>query len=239
MADRQKAIYLIRHGRTEGNVSDRLAGSTDQPLDSCGLSQAEDLAVWFAWRLKLSPEDRVLASPGRPSVLCLSSPLMRARQTAEVVAARLGVPVVIDGDLAEMDFGDWEGRTVKDIVTENPEAFEVWLSPEDDTCFPGGETLRAFEERTHRALRRIMAVEDEVVLVFTHGGVVRTMACALLGLGRESMWKFKLDPAAVLYFDVYGESAVLAGLWNAVDRWAPLSDSQTRPYKRAPGCPSP
>lgn len=239
MADRHKAIYLIRHGRTEGNVSDRLAGSTDQPLDSFGLNQAEDLAAWFAWRLKLSLEDGALAIPGRPSVLCLSSPLMRARQTAELVATRLGVPVVIDEDLAEMDFGDWEGRTVKEIVSDNPEAFQPWLSPDDDTSFPGGETLGAFEERTRRALRRIMALEDDVVLVFTHGGVVRTMACALLGLGRESMWKFKLEPAAVLYFDVYGESAVLAGLWNAGDRCGPALDRQTRPEEQAPRFLSP
>lgn len=224
MTERQKTIYLVRHGQTESNACGRLAGSTDQPLTPLGLSQAKDLAAWFAWRLLPCPaDDRSVSCPKstmlcpKPTMLCLSSPLLRAKQTARAVASLLGLEVEIDEDLAEMDFGVWEGRAVAEILAEDPHAFERCWAPSDDTCFPGGESLGAFEERIRRALGRILACKEEIVLVFSHGGVVRAAACALLGLGREFMWRLKVEPATVLSCEIYGGNAILSGLWNISD----------------------
>jgi len=203
----QKRVYLIRHGETDGTAEGRFLGSTDLPLNLRGAEQVRRL-------VSLLPAG--LFAPGART-WCISSPLRRARQTAEAVAGRAGLPVVIDADLSEIDFGDWEGLTAAEVEARSPGALEGWRSPDDDAGFPGGETLREFDRRVARGRERILEQEAEAVLVFTHGGVVRGLACGLLGLGREGFWLFDVRPASVTRVDVFAGGATLSGLWSVED----------------------
>lgn len=144
-------ILLVRHGETDWNVERRVQGQTDRPLNAAGRAQARALA------------DRLA---GEQLHAVYSSDLSRARETAELVAGRHGLDVVILPDLREKDFGSWEGLTEREIAMRFPEAR------------PGhwgdGETAVALAERVVRALGHIAAAHHgERVLVVSHGGPIR------------------------------------------------------------------
>ena len=206
-----KRVYLIRHGETEGTAEGRLMGVTDQPLSARGADQVRRLA-------ELLPGG--LVAPGA-ATWCVASPLRRAQQTAQGVAGRAGLAVNTDADLREMHFGVWEGLTSTEIETQFPQEQAQWASPTDDTAFPDGESLGEFRDRVARAHERIIGRPEDAVMVFTHGGVVRELACRFLGLGHESYWLFDVQPASVLRIDLYGDAAkggaVLSGLWSVAD----------------------
>lgn len=206
-----KRVYLIRHGETEGTADGVLLGSTDRPLNARGADQVRRLA-------ELLPAG--LLRPGA-ATWCVASPLLRARQTAEGVVGPAGLAVSIDPDLREMDFGAWEGLTNAEIEARFPGAQSVWASPTAETAFPEGESLGAFGERVARARGRILERPEDVVMVFTHGGVVRELVCGLLGLGHGGYWLIAVQPASVVRIDVYGDggpgAAALAELWSVAD----------------------
>lgn len=198
-----KQIYLIRHGETEGTLNARFSGSTDLSLTPRGLDQVARLAESLP--AHLFGEDS--------GVWCVTSPLLRARQTAEAVAIRRGLPVATDDDLREMDFGLWEGMTAEEIEVRFPGELGVWAAPTGSTAFPGGESLDEFDRRVARAQERILRQAAEAVLVFAHGGVIRGLISGLLGLGRGGYWLFDIKPASVARVDVYDEGFALSGLW--------------------------
>jgi 2,3-bisphosphoglycerate-dependent phosphoglycerate mutase len=146
-------LLLVRHGETDWNAAGRLQGQTDQPLSDFGRTQARRLADEL--------ENENLAA-------IYSSDLSRARETAEVVGERLGLRVVLDPDLREKDWGTWEGLT----------------AVERDRVEFVGESTEAHQERILRALRKISERHpgDGRVLVVTHGGSMRRVQTAALGM---------------------------------------------------------
>ena len=144
-------IYLIRHGETEWSASGRHTSVTDVPLTAAGREDAR----------KLQP---VLA--GTHLALVLVSPRSRARDTAEL--AGLGDRAEVDEDLAEFDYGDYEGRTTPEIRVERP-GWTVW-----DDGAPGGETVDDVGRRADRAIARALAAEGDVA-VFAHGHLLRVL----------------------------------------------------------------
>ena len=145
-------LLLVRHGETDWNAVGRLQGHTDRPLRDYGRRQARQLADELA-------EEEVEA--------IYASDLARARETAEIAGKRLGLPVVLDPDLREKDWGTWEGLT----------------PVERDRVEFVGESTEAHQERILRALRRIAKRHPGGrVLVVTHGGSMRRVQTAALGM---------------------------------------------------------
>jgi broad specificity phosphatase PhoE len=146
-------LLLVRHGETDWNADGRLQGQTDRPLSDFGRRQARQLADALA-------EERLDA--------IYSSDLARARETAEIVAQRLKLPVSLEPDLRERNWGTWEGLT----------------AIERDRVEFVGESTKAHEERILRALRRISERHPDggSVLVVTHGGSMRRVQTAALGM---------------------------------------------------------
>jgi 2,3-bisphosphoglycerate-dependent phosphoglycerate mutase len=144
-------LLLVRHGETDWNAEGRLQGHTDRPLTDYGRKQARGLADDLA--------DEELEA-------IYSSDLARARETAEIVGERLGLPVVLDPDLREKDWGNWEGLT----------------AVERDRVEFVGESTEAHAERMVRALQRIAEQHPSGrVLVVTHGGSMRRVQTDVLG----------------------------------------------------------
>ena len=145
-------LLLVRHGETDWNADGRLQGQTDRPLSDFGRGQARQLADALA--------DEELE-------VIYSSDLARARETAEIVGERVGLPVVLDPDLREKDWGTWEGLT----------------AVERDRVEFAGESTEAHQERMLRALRRISERHPghRRILVVTHGGSMRRVQTAALG----------------------------------------------------------
>ncbi len=145
-------LLLVRHGETDWNAEGRLQGHTDRPLSEYGRRQARRLAE----ELVDEPLDAIYASD-----------LARARETAEIVGERLTLPVMLDGDLREKDWGTWEGLT----------------PAERDRVEFSGESTEAHQERILRALGRIAQRHPGAcVLVVTHGGSMRRVQTAALGM---------------------------------------------------------
>lgn len=152
-------ITLVRHGQTDWNLARRIQGSTDIPLNDTGRADAVAAA-------------EVLSAGTHHAIY--ASPLIRARETASIIAARLGLPEpAITRGLREREFGDAEGTTVSDYIAR----YGGWHAP-----VPGAETLEQVRDRAldslgriARASRRRSAPASESIIVVTHGGVIRAL----------------------------------------------------------------
>ena len=191
MSDGPGRILVIRHGQTEWSRSRRHTGRTDIPLTDQGERAARALAPRLeAWQ----------------GALVLSSPLQRARRTAELA----GFVPEIDDDLAEWDYGTYEGRTSADIQDEDPE-WSIWTTTEGL-----GESLSDVRARTERVLARcrpVLAEGEDAVLV-AHAHLLRILATTWMELPAVSAERLILDPAGtgVLGYD-RGIPVLLR--WNA------------------------
>jgi 2,3-bisphosphoglycerate-dependent phosphoglycerate mutase len=151
-------LILLRHGETDWNRELRFQGHVDVGLNSTGLEQARRLAQRLA---------------GETAQQVYASDLLRARQTADPVSSRLGLPALVDAALREQSFGRVDGMRVDDIKAQHPQAWEGWLRFQEDYCMPGGETTREFHTRVMDAVQRIVAAHPgQTVVVVTHGGVL-------------------------------------------------------------------
>jgi len=186
MAD---SAFLVRHGATEWSESGRHTSTTDLPLLPAGEEVARSLAARLA-----------ATSYG----LVLTSPLARARRTAEL--AGFGDAAVCD-DLREWSYGDYEGRTTEQIRAEVPD-WTVWTHP----C-PGGESAAEVSARCDRVVARIRDAAGPVLL-FAHGHVLRALAARWLGQPVAAGRSYRLDTATVSTLGHERETPVLVR-WNA------------------------
>jgi broad specificity phosphatase PhoE len=153
----QAQVYLARHGQTAYNHEGRFQGQQAVPLDDTGREQAVELA------------ERA-AGHGFRALWC--SPLLRARETADIVARRLGLQPIEDARLMETDAGDWTDRSFIEVRALAPEQFDAFAAGDPGFAFPGGESFAQQEERVGAALERIERGELPA-LVVCHGMVIR------------------------------------------------------------------
>ncbi|MEO3755571.1 histidine phosphatase family protein [Streptomyces sp. B6B3] len=158
-------LYLVRHGQTVWHRENRYAGVSDVALTEVGRAQAERLAAWVA-------DTRIDA--------VWVSPLRRARETAAPAAAVLRLPLRVADDLAEVDFGEAEGRTLAELPEAQAAAFRA--DPVGG-AFPGAENPAAAAARGAAAVRRIARRHDAgQALVVAHNTLLRLTLCELLGI---------------------------------------------------------
>jgi probable phosphoglycerate mutase len=166
-------LWLIRHGETDWSRSGRHTGRTDLPLTEPGREQARAL--------------RPLLRDLRPA-LVLCSPLLRARDTAELAGL---AGVTIDDDLTEWDYGGYEGRTSADIRVERP----GWTLFRDGV--PGGETIEQVRARADRVLARAaVALSGGPVVLVAHGHISRVLGARWVGLPAAAAGNLELGTAA-------------------------------------------
>jgi probable phosphoglycerate mutase len=160
-------IHLARHGETDWNRELRWQGHADPPLNSLGRQQARALAESLAAM-------RIAA--------VYSSDLVRASETAEIVARRLEVPLQLDAALRELDVGSWEGHTLAELEARDAEAVACWQKS-GEHGWEGGESHGEMAARVLEAIRSIAAehVGDEAVVI-SHGGPMRALKAFAAGL---------------------------------------------------------
>ena len=160
-------ILLARHGETDWNRDRRFQGHADPPLNERGREQARELG-------------RNLAHLAIAAVY--TSPLRRARETAEIVAVATGAGLRVEPQLREVDVGDWTGLTVDDVRQRFPDEYARWRAHETHG-WNGGESYETLGERVLPAIHRIATVHPEAtVVVVTHGGPIRAIAGVVAGL---------------------------------------------------------
>jgi probable phosphoglycerate mutase len=183
-------IVLVRHGQTEWSASGRHTSTTDLPLTEEGRRAARALA-------------RSLA--GRDFALVLTSPRRRARETCELA----GLMCEVDEDLAELDYGEYEGLTTKEIRAGRP-GWSLWTDGA-----PGGETAEQVGARADRVIARALAAGGDVAL-FAHGHVLRVLAARWIELEARFGARFALDTASVSELGFERETRVV-WKWNLVN----------------------
>src|SRR5579871_3396592 len=156
----QGKIWLIRHGETEWSLSGAHTSRTDLPLTHHGRECAEALKPVLS---------------GRDFALVLSSPLRRARETAELA----GFQPELTDDLREWDYGRYEGLTTPEIQKRDPE-WSIWTG-----TTPGGETIEQVSARANQVIERATAMDGDVA-VFSHGHMLRVFGACWLGLGPQA-----------------------------------------------------
>jgi broad specificity phosphatase PhoE len=149
---------MARHGQTAYNAEGRFQGALGVPLDEAGVAQAHALAD---------------VARGHGIVALWSSPLPRARQTADVVGAALGLQPRPDPRFAEHDTGTWTDRLKADVEAEDPESWAAYLRGGGEWTFPGGEGFAAFMERVVDGLAAVAQTGRLPALVVCHRGVIR------------------------------------------------------------------
>ena len=155
------SVYLARHGQTAYNLERRFQGHLPVPLDGTGREQARDLAKRAS-----------AGASGIPFQVLWCSPLLRARETADIVGAHIGLTPREDAGLMETDAGDWTDRLFTDVQAEDPDGFAGFTEGRPGFAFPGGESFAAQGERVAAALADVERA-DLPALVVCHGVVIR------------------------------------------------------------------
>jgi broad specificity phosphatase PhoE len=183
-------LFAVRHGETDSSRERRFAGSRDIALSPAGRAQCEAVAKALA---------------AAPVTAVYTSPLERARISAEVIAKPHRLAAVVEPAFREMAFGQWEGLTRAEAAARFPAEMEAWRATPHLVVPPGGEPLTGVAARVAGGLRDLIATHagDTVVLV-SHAMVVRLLVLAALGLGPERLWSVDASPAGITEIEYLG-----------------------------------
>ena len=192
-------LYLIRHGQTDNSRENRFCGAIDPPLNDVGLRMADAFGAAYAhlaW------------------TAIYASPRLRARQTADALAHRIGATIQTDEGLAEIAYGEWEGMRHEEVQAKWPDAYAYWSGDVASRGTPGGETAFAVAARSAPVLERLRTAHTSGrVLVVSHKATIRIMVCALLGLDvRLFRDRLAQGVAAVTRFEIKKSGAQLVQL---------------------------
>lgn len=176
-------------------------GKSNVPLNEKGLDQARNTAYR-------------LSSSFSPEVI-FSSPMKRALVTAQIINDHNKKPISIEelDDLSEIDFGDWEGRTLHELKENDNDRYSRWRKDPLGVVPPGGESFEDICSRVSRSLSHILASQKTRILVVSHGGIIRVAAKILLGIDPSLIWKLRLDNCSISIFDIWNDTSTLV-TWN-------------------------
>jgi probable phosphoglycerate mutase len=196
---RPTRLILLRHGQTALSVERRYSGRGNPPLTETGLAQANAAA-------------HRLASYDVTAVV--TSPLLRARRTADAVASTTGATVAELPELTETDFGAWEGLTFTEARTRDPELHAAWLA-DPSVPTPGGESFDQVHERIIAARDRILAGHaGGTVVVVSHVTPIKTLLRIALEVGPSLLFRLHLDLASLSIVEFYPDGLTSVRLVN-------------------------
>jgi ribonuclease H / adenosylcobalamin/alpha-ribazole phosphatase len=196
---RPTTTLLLRHGQTAMSAERRFAGRDDIPLTKDGGRQAASAA-------------RRLARSGVDVIV--TSPLQRARRTAEAVAEATGAALEVDNDLVEADFGSWEGLTFAEAGDRWPDELAAWMAS-PDAAPPGGESFAMVALRVLAALDRLLkAHRHQTAVVVSHVTPIKTLVCRALLAPPEAMFRINLDVASLSRIDCFDNGTALVRSLN-------------------------
>lgn len=169
----RRRLILIRHGVTEWNKSFRFQGRTDIQLTDEGIHQAHLLSQ----RLTSWPPDVIYTSP-----------LKRAKLTASITASQFSLNPVILQELTEINFGDWEGKSLLSLEHDEPDAYSHWRSDPFFNPPIHAETWPEISSRLTSAIDFILSQPHERIMLVTHGGIIRALLAVIMGFNPHKTW---------------------------------------------------
>ncbi|MEV5868519.1 bifunctional RNase H/acid phosphatase [Streptomyces tendae] len=196
-------FVLLRHGETPLTPQKRFSGSggSDPSLSPVGREQAEKVAESLARRGTIEA--------------IVASPLARTRETAGIVAARLGLPVTVEEGLRETDFGAWEGLTFGEVRDRHPADLDAWLASPDAEPTGGGESFAATATRIAATRDKLVAAyAGRTVLLVSHVTPIKTFLRLALGAPPESLFRMELSAASLSAVAYYADGGASVRLFN-------------------------
>ncbi len=178
------AVFLVRHAAHD-ELGLVLSGRSDLPLNKAGTGQARRLAR----HLQAEAIDRIV-----------SSPCLRARQTASIVARQKGLDVAMVEALNEIDFGRWTGRRFDELADEP--LWRDWNAARASAAPPDGESMQAAVDRSVAHLETYRDAQGATLCV-SHSDVIRGTVAHYLGLSLDNILRFDVDPASITRLDLY------------------------------------
>lgn len=195
MQGRGTRIILIRHGQTGWNAGageERFRGRTDLPLDDYGHTQVQAVAEWLS---------------AEPVSALYSSPLLRARQTLALLADAQGLPVQVHDGLIDIDYGAFQGLTHTEAQAAYPDLYRQWRTAPSQVRFPGGQSLTDVQERLQVLVAELVTRHpDQTVVLVGHEIVNKVLACTLLGLDLDHIWRIHQDTTGIDVFQQDGDA---------------------------------
>jgi len=189
-------IFLVRHGRSEGNRGEVLLGRGDPPLTTAGQAEADAAGTLLARRI-------------RPGVRLYTSPLQRARDSARHIGAVLGVPVRLAPPLVELDMGRLEGKTWAGFPKERAR----WEAAPERYRFPDGECLDDVARRCEAWFSEELGEHRGDTIIVAHLFVILALTARLIRLPLDEILRLYLEPGGVVEVHRCGEAALLHGLY--------------------------
>lgn len=190
-----RRIFIIRHGRTELNHKKQLQGRVDAALDEVGIQQAQQIASYLSTR------------PNTNITRVLTSPLLRASQTASWLGDALGLHCEVEERLVELNYGNWEGRAVKDVSADE------WARWKQDLSFapPHGESLQSVADRVSSLMAELMKegnkhhsetnghTNEQIgdIALFTHVSPIKSAIADCLEVSQQSTWNMFVAQASI------------------------------------------
>jgi probable phosphoglycerate mutase len=188
-------LVMVRHGATALTAEKRFSGglgSSNPGLTAEGRAQVREVADW-------------LAPLGEAVHVVVSSPVRRTRESAEIVADRLGVGLVEEPGFAEMEFGVWDGLTFTEVGDRHPGELEAWLGSLD-VAPPGGESFREVEQRVLAGLTRLLErYAGRTVVVVSHVTPIKVLVARAVEAPLSSLFRMELSTASVSVVSFFGE----------------------------------
>jgi broad specificity phosphatase PhoE len=188
----QTTVYLVRHGVTDWHREGKLTGQRDVALNDDGVAQGEAAAA---------------ALSGVPISEVLSSPLLRALQTAEIIGRRFGIEVARDPRLTDIRVGQWEGMSYAQISAS--EEYRRFIADPAAERIPGGERLDEVRRRAVSGIEQALAdnPSGDGIAVVTHAGVIRLLVCHYLGAPLGCYHRIHVGPGAVVALGFPGDGS--------------------------------
>jgi broad specificity phosphatase PhoE len=197
-------LILVRHGETQWNKEKRIVGHTEIELNEVGRSQVMQLA-------------RVLS--GETVSAIYSSPLRRARQTAEEIARVHHLDIRVEDALKEFDAGDMNGMTILEVSERYGDFFDRWMEGTPGLRMPGGESISDLKQRAWPTVERIVQNHrDEAVIVVSHTITILTIVNSALGMSLENFRRLRLEVGSISVLE-FGKRGASLLRFNDTCHW--------------------
>lgn len=176
-------LILVRHGQTAWNKEGRFQGQGMVGLNERGMAQAREVAKALL--------------PMKPDAL-YSSPLPRTLMTAQEISRELSIPVVALQGIKEVDLGELEGITDREMRTRYSQVYAAWRENPSELVFPGGESIKQLQERCWHAIEGVeRAHPKELIVAVSHNFAIRSILCRFMGLPLSRFHRLRVDLASI------------------------------------------
>ncbi|MDA1001416.1 MAG: histidine phosphatase family protein [bacterium] len=209
-------LYLLRHGETAWNAERRIQGVSDTPLNEVGRAQAEAL---------------VTALKDRPIEFVATSPLRRARETAEILAEALSVSIEEVPGLSELDQGELEGKKIEELQEGYNGFFDLWERTPAAVRMPGGETLGELQERAWAAMEELRERHaGRTFAAVSHNLAISTILCRILGMDLNQIRRLRQHNASLNIVEHSGKRGWSAVTVNSLAHLREVARTGQNPY---------